>query len=129
MVEGRPVPRGIIGVDLDDQFTERRARDLGLPQLVGIRVVKGASAERFERSSTKATKASTYTAIAEYTATSAEAASVSVVTLSSYVRSVGGSPGAPSSARCFDATSNTAQLAVIEYSIDCRKCHFCGAIG
>jgi serine protease Do len=39
LVEGRPVPRGIIGVDLDDQFTERRARELGLAQLVGTRVV------------------------------------------------------------------------------------------
>jgi serine protease Do len=39
MVESRPVPRGIIGVDLDDQFTERRARDLGLAQLVGTRVI------------------------------------------------------------------------------------------
>src|SRR6476661_2135796 len=28
-----------------------------------------------------------------------------------------------------DAMSSTARFAVIEYSMLCRKCHFCGAIG
>ncbi len=39
LVDGKLVPRGIIGVDLDDQFNERRAQELGLPQLVGTRVI------------------------------------------------------------------------------------------
>src|SRR5579862_5922253 len=33
------------------------------------------------------------------------------------------------SSRYFDARSSTARFAVIEYSIDCRKCHVCGGTG
>ncbi len=40
LVEGKDVPLGFLGVDLDDQFTERRAEELGLHYLVGTRVTK-----------------------------------------------------------------------------------------
>jgi serine protease Do len=38
LAEGRPVPRGYLGVDLDDGFNLRRARELGLNHLVGSRI-------------------------------------------------------------------------------------------
>jgi serine protease Do len=40
LFEGRPVPRGYLGVDLDDGFNLRRARELGLNHLVGSRVIR-----------------------------------------------------------------------------------------
>jgi serine protease Do len=40
LVDGNPVPRGFLGVDLDDRFNLRRARELGLNQLVGSRVIR-----------------------------------------------------------------------------------------
>ena len=39
LVENRPVPRGFLGVDLDDHFNERVAADLGLHHLVGTRII------------------------------------------------------------------------------------------
>jgi serine protease Do len=39
LAEGRPVPRGYLGVDLDNGFNLRRARELGLNHLVGSRVI------------------------------------------------------------------------------------------
>ena len=39
LIEGKDVPLGFLGVDLDDQFTERRAEELGLHYLVGTRVI------------------------------------------------------------------------------------------
>jgi serine protease Do len=39
LIDGKKPPRGFLGVDLDDGFNERRARDLGLHRLVGSRVM------------------------------------------------------------------------------------------
>jgi serine protease Do len=39
LAEGRPVPRGYLGVDLDNGFNLRRARELGLNHLVGSRII------------------------------------------------------------------------------------------
>jgi serine protease Do len=39
LIEGKEVPLGFLGVDLDDQFTERRAEELGLSYLMGTRVI------------------------------------------------------------------------------------------
>jgi serine protease Do len=39
LVERRPIPRGFLGVDLDDGFNERKAADLGLRHLVGTRII------------------------------------------------------------------------------------------
>jgi serine protease Do len=39
LAEGRPVPRGYLGVDLDNGFNMRRARELGLNHLVGSRII------------------------------------------------------------------------------------------
>jgi serine protease Do len=39
LVSGEEPPRGILGVDLDETFNARRAKQLGLPQLVGTRVI------------------------------------------------------------------------------------------
>jgi serine protease Do len=39
LVEGQQPPRGILGVDLDESFNHRQAEELGLPQLLGTRVI------------------------------------------------------------------------------------------
>ncbi|MEX0641732.1 MAG: trypsin-like peptidase domain-containing protein [Pirellulales bacterium] len=49
LVDSRPVPRGYLGVVLDDNFNERRAANLGLHRLVGTRITgttPGTPAER-----------------------------------------------------------------------------------
>jgi serine protease Do len=38
LIEGKEVPLGFLGVNLDDQFTQRRAEELGLRYLIGTRI-------------------------------------------------------------------------------------------
>lgn len=51
LVDKRAIPRGYLGVDLDDDFNERRAANLGLRHLVGSRITStklNSPAERAE---------------------------------------------------------------------------------
>jgi serine protease Do len=54
LVEKRPVPRGYLGVELDENFNERRAANLGLHHLVGTRITGTTPNTPAERAELKA---------------------------------------------------------------------------
>jgi serine protease Do len=53
LVEKRPIPRGYLGVDLDDDFNARRATNLGLLRLVGTRITSTKTDSPAERAELK----------------------------------------------------------------------------
>jgi serine protease Do len=54
LVDKRAIPRGYLGVDLDDDFNERRAANLGLRHLVGSRITSTKTNSPAERAELKA---------------------------------------------------------------------------
>lgn len=54
LVHKKRIPRGYLGVDLDDRFNERRATDLGLHHLAGTRVIGTKPNSPAERAQLKA---------------------------------------------------------------------------
>ncbi len=53
LVDKRPIPRGYLGVDLDDDFNARRATNLGLLRLVGTRITSTKTNSPAERAELK----------------------------------------------------------------------------